>query len=227
MRRLTTLFVSLFVAMLLLFLSMPTGAQAEALLFCDFDTGRADEWDEQRGNWSVVGKEYDVVELGGEAFSFIGDNNWEDYSVEAKVKIIETPVACYNAGICFRVEDEDVLKETLMIFILAENQMICFYQKDKGVWTRLLDAPFPHERKRWYTMRVDVEGKTFKAYIDDELVLEDESETIPAKGRVGLRGYSAHNRYDDFIVFTEGDRSRPVSPKGKLAATWGSIKHSY
>ena len=85
---------------------------------------------------------------------------------------------------------------------------------------------FEWELDKWYDLKLITEGNKFKFYVNDELVIEY-TDTVYPIGKVGIgasySGTTAH--FDDFSVTgDEVSTLTSVSPKDKLATTWGKMK---
>ncbi len=61
-------------------------------------------------------------------------------------------------------------------------------------------APFPFENNRWYRMRVERYGTTYKVYVDCELYLETSIYPEPPAGRFGFGTYVSAASFDDVLI---------------------------
>jgi len=110
------------------------------------------------------------------------------------------------------------------------------------------------EKGTWYTVRIVAGDSHYKMFLDDQLIIDTKGKSFPAF-KSGFAGFGTKNaiiRFDDFILtgedipdklepLTQEFYSRwsllplidevtevlsPVSPRAKLAATWGQVRRS-
>ena len=56
------------------------------------------------------------------------------------------------------------------------------------------------QKGNWYTLAVEIRGSNFKAFFNDQLVLEYDDDTFP-RGTVGMKTYKVVNGvWDDILV---------------------------
>lgn len=79
-------------------LSLPTFAGTQ---LWDFEE-KHDDWEVANGNWDIKGGVYQLDKGGKAEHSLVGDVKWDDYTVEAKVRIDEGNWA----GVVFRAQSE-------------------------------------------------------------------------------------------------------------------------
>ena len=122
-------------------------------------------------------------------------------------------------------------------------------------WTWQLQ-PFnlPLEKGTWYTVRMVAGDSHYKMFLDDQLIIDTKGKSFPAfkSGFAGMGTKNAIIHFDDFILtgedipdklepITQEFCSRwsmvplidevtevlsPVSPRAKLAASWGQVRRS-
>ncbi len=189
----------------------------------NFDS-HADGWTVANGNWSVSDGVYKLATGAQAEHSLVGDVNWTDYTIEAKVRIDEGNWA----GIAFRAKSE--MEYYVFYFNVPDNKTELWRHKTGG-WTardnigQLPGKNVTIERGKWHDMKVTVGGDIMALSIDDE----EQGEFVDAvygAGQVGLWGWQTGASFDDFTVSgddIEGDGT-PVEPLDKLATTWGRIK---
>lgn len=141
----------------------------------------------------------------------IGDEEWSNYSVEAKVR----PLSKLDmAGIVFRYHHNrhyylfslsDGNKARLRIRLPIETG----YRQ--AAWKDLGEIVFPYETKGYYTLRVENEGPNIRAYIDGKLVLQATDSEIQ-KGKAGITAnYPA--RFTDFSVVTNDAEEQAIAAR--------------
>jgi rhamnogalacturonan endolyase len=114
-----------------------------------------------------------------------GDEEWADYAVEARVR----PLSMAGmAGVVFRYRTS----RHYYHFVLTEGKTARLALRlpvDKEFrvsdWRVLASAEFPYETTRYYTMRVENNGPSIRAFIDGKLVLEAKDNSI-LKGQAGV-----------------------------------------
>ena len=193
-------------------------------LFYNFDTG-LQGWEELNG--TVEARDGVLVVSGSDGVAVVPDKDWKgdwaDYTVECKMMMETGPD---NMGVIIRCASPN----TYYIFaIMNGRQQAEFWSRVNGNYTNIENAAFPNELGRWYEVKVVAEGKKFKFYIDGELVIEAEDDSIE-KGKPGVRTWSATAHFDDFLVKGKGIPTSPgepgaaVAPRGKLATLWARLK---
>lgn len=118
---------------------------------------------------------------------------------------------------------------------------IQIYTRKAGAWALLGTGQFPNENNVWYTHRLVMKGGQHQMYLrkrekglppadwhlNEKPVVEVDNDTFKT-GPVGMMGITSGVSYFDNMVVVESiadiDKVRPVSPRFKLAATWGVIK---
>ncbi|MYA98170.1 hypothetical protein F4X90_00615 [Candidatus Poribacteria bacterium] len=121
---------------------------------------------------------------------------------------------------------------------------IQIYTRKAGAWALVGTGQFPNENNVWYTHRLVMKGGQHQIYLrkrEDELppsdwhlnekpIVEVDNDTFKT-GPVGMMGITGGVSYFDNMVVVESvadiDKVRPVSPRLKLAATWGVIKTKF
>ena len=195
----------------------------------DFDDGRAEGWSEVSGKWEVkdgIYQQTDMVTEYQKTIHEVGD--WMDYTLEVDVTILEggpgsTSVA---AGVLLRTNETG--SSGYRLWIRADQ-----YGFQLSVW---MDDAYTHvitnaaeraELGETYRLKVQIEGSSISAWVDDRLMFEDhvDEEGLFPSGRIGLINYNAHCQYDNLTVSGENVISNlAVAPDWKVAATWGATK---
>ncbi|MBL8231550.1 MAG: hypothetical protein JNL98_23845 [Bryobacterales bacterium] len=160
-----------------------------------------------------------------------GDNDWSDYTVEAKVRPLSKRG---RVGLVFRYRTS----RHFYAFLFEEGthaKLILRLPVDsefrKSDYKELAAAPFTYETTRYYTLRVENRGPQIRAFIDGKQILESSHDEI-LKGHAGLVG-NTPVRYQSFAVTApdstaaqirsriaardaELERLRGANPKPKL-----------
>ena len=195
----------------------------------NFNDGNAADWKPIQGTWSVKNGEYVQEDLEWtttathETYtrSYFGEEDWEDYTFSAKVRIEEGGELAPIVGIFFRVTEISPTGDYYLFrldarasegpgLIKAPNEIIQINNND------------PAEIEQDYILKVEVKGDNIKCYVDDKLEIDVQDGSFP-QGAIGVGTFNAEGHFDDVTVNGKGIPS-PVSPQGKLAQTWGWIK---
>ncbi len=192
----------------------------------DFEAGNDDGWDAPNGSWEVNDGVYQEVS-GGEAamHSVIGEDDWDDYVINAKVRIDD---AGQWAGIAFRVQSDF---EYYVYYMNVPNNKSELWMHTDGAFDarqNLADIPSVGgvviENDTFHEVQVIVEGDTFQLWVDGELQSEDVNNTY-STGKIGVWAWSSKASFDDVTV--EGANivdTLAVESAGKLATVWGRMK---
>ena len=166
--------------------------------------------------WFVFGKEAKVnngmfAVIGDPlVVALVGDQAWQNYSVRAKVKRISQ---YYDFGILIAANATNATNENCGDFYhvqffqdgssTSDNSTVSIIRsrcRDRS-WERLAFRPFPIERNQWLNIRVDFQGTTITAYVNDSRVISVEDARY-IQGKVGLRAKEAQVFVDDFEVIS-------------------------
>ncbi len=204
-------------------LSLPTHAGTQ---LWDFEE-KHDDWKVANGNWEIKGGVYHV-ERGGQAeHSLVGEEDWDDYTIEAKVRLDD-----HNwAGIVFRAQSE---MEYYVYYLNVPNNKTELWRHKDGAWNaRDNIAQIPAVEKveikndEWIDMKVVVEGSKFEIHLNGKLQGEHE-DGMYKTGQVGVWAWETEASFDDFTVYGDNiEDTLAVDPNRKLATTWGRIKQQF
>jgi hypothetical protein len=218
-----------FISVCLLTFAFSTWAYQE-----DFDDGEANDWVVVTGTWEVENGEYHQIPDGVNLFSFyaVEDESWKDYTLEVKLKPIQTPYA----GVVFRVMETGpggaapAWSQGHFISWLIGTTGGKGYSK---IWKAMLgpeamlegtdgDTLEPNE---WSEIKVVIEGINIQCYLNGELQKEfkDDNDSI-LTGGIGLMTYG-ETLFDDIVVTGHGIPGMAVRPAGKLVSVWGAIRY--
>jgi hypothetical protein len=200
--------------------SLPTYAGTQ---LWDFEK-KTDDWKVANGKWEIKGGVYHVERGGRAEHSLVGEEDWDDYTIEAKVRLDE-----HNwAGIVFRAESE---MEYYVYYLNVPNNKTELWRHKDGAWNaRDNIAQIPAVEKvqikngEWIDMKVVVEGSEFQIYLNDKLQGEHEDDAYKT-GQVGVWAWETEASFDDFTVSGDNiEDTLAVDPRRKLATTWGRLK---
>ena len=181
----------------------------------------------------------------------IGSNEWKNYTVRVKVKIMEIFGPFVDGGLMiYESGFSNWVRPHYYYFFIADNWELKEAQKVGGVpqpgtppeGEGALVFPFINNCRKckakvfrpkldhWYTLTA-IAGRGYaEFYVDDELVGRFDYGELKS-GSVGLVVSNALVYFDDFVVTGEdipdggpGGVSFLVEPKNKLVTRWGTIK---
>jgi hypothetical protein len=142
-----------------------------------------------------------------------GAEEWTNYRYEAKVKLVTGE----TIGLWFRgiydepnPEDERHIEGYYLILDPGHNElrlmrMLTEEEHDIYPYTwslpkELVDGYVLAQKGNWYTLAVEIRDNNFKAFFNDQLVLEYDDDTFP-RGTVGMKTYKVVNGvWDDILV---------------------------
>ncbi|HLF96249.1 MAG TPA: carboxypeptidase regulatory-like domain-containing protein, partial [Methylococcaceae bacterium] len=158
----------------------------------DFNDGVLDGWTPIGGSSRNIVNGILVVN-GGNSSAWTGDRNWTDYTAEVRLRF---PNGGGNdAGLQVR-HLGTAIHSAYQLRIKAHHARIIY--EGNGI----NEAPFTVEANRWYTLRMDVAGKSLRAYIDNQLLFaRDDINPKNAQGAVGFQEDGVLAEYDDLRVF--------------------------
>jgi len=217
MKKFNILFIFCLMALLI------SSSQSWALVW-DFKAD-AKDWKPETGEWKVDGGEYSQTQRGVPAVrTFIGDENWTDYTVETKITITENSYA----GLVFRAQSA----LEYHVFYINVNENVCEW------WHHI--KPNPDSRvqhfkqptaevkialNKQYTLKVVAKGTDFEFYINDIEQKIGKSDVYP-NGKIGLWAWDTKVSFDDVKISGKGiPESAAISLNGNLPIKWGSIKN--
>ena len=209
---------------------LSVGVSAPALAgtqLWDFEE-KHDDWEVANGNWEIKGGIYQLEKGGKAEHTLVGEEAWDDYTVEAKIRLDEGNWA----GLIFRAQSE---MEYYVYYLNIPNNKSELWRHNKGAWdTRnAINSNIPAtknvqiENEEWYDVKVIVEGDTFQLHINGELQGELEDATYKT-GMIGVWGWETGASFDDVTI--TGDNvidTLAVDPDQKLATTWGRLKRAF
>ena len=195
-------------------------------IFWDFDNV-AEDWKVINGNWEVKDGVYQVTKDFDIEYSLVGDEDWDDYTIEARIRIDENNWA----GIVFRAKSD---MEYYVYYLSVLDNRTELWKHTAGAWVnREKIAQIPTvdgvqlKNGEWYEMRLDVKDDIFSYYINGKWQM-DNSDPDYNKGKIGVWAWKSTASVDYFSV--EGDKiknTQDVNPVSKVATTWGTLKRVF
>ena len=204
-------------------LSLPTYAGTQ---LWDFEE-KHDDWKVANGNWEIAKGVYHVDKGGQAEHSLVGEEDWDDYTIEAKVRLDNGNWA----GIAFRAQSE---MEYYVYYFNVPNNISELWRHKDGAWNARDNISQPPAvggvkitNDEWLDVKIVVEGDTFELYLNGEFQSEDQDGAYKT-GQVGVWAWETEASFDDFTVYGDNiEDTLAVDPNRKLATTWGRLKRSY
>ena len=196
--------------------------------------GKSFDWAPLQGKWSVQNKKYlqedikfvSTADCTTYHRSYIGDENWTDYTVEAKVRITEGGPLAPIVGIFFRVNGDNPKKglmECNYYYFRLDQRAAegpCLIKSPNKIIE--IHKAKPCKLDKDYVLKAVVKGSSIKCYIDGKLEFDVKDDSFP-KGSVGVGTFNAGASFDNLTV--EGPEiPQAVDSKDKLAQIWSAIK---
>ena len=106
-----------------------------------------------------------------------GDEDWADYTVSAKVRLItqyadpdedHPDVTEARAGLVARYQTS----RHYYLFALVSTGKAALYRRAGGDWHILAETPVDLDRRRYYQMALSVQGNRMRATLDGQVTLE-------------------------------------------------------
>ncbi|HIE25910.1 TPA: hypothetical protein EYP66_01330 [Candidatus Poribacteria bacterium] len=222
--------LNLFLAIIsiaLLCMSILMGTAYAGTQIWDFEkAAQEDDWNVATGKWGIKGGVYQETSGGSPAMaSFVGEEDWTDYTVEAKIRIDKGQWA----GLIFRAKSD----LEYYVFYFGEGNVELWKHTGPNVDSRQNLFKHPPQKiglkkekeDAWHDVKAVIEGDHFEFYMDGELqddTIKDKS--YPA-GRIGVWAWKTAASFDDVKVTGPGIKdTTAVQPDKKLAITWGKLK---
>jgi hypothetical protein len=180
-------------------------------------------------------------------YQVIGSDDWEDYTVSVRVKLLEIIDDFAVGGLFIRGKEAGVVDKN-------DNSWYAFFLADRWIEVQFPGVPlggrgmfvsprvegqgeleglaleFEPRLNRWYHVTAIADGDHTEFYLDDKLVGEFDHKELNF-GAVGLLVANASVQFDDFVVTGRqirdggpGGAKLSVSPKGSLVASWAALK---
>ena len=193
----------------------------------NFDDGLADGWSEIDGEWKVEDGMYqrvDKVNIYGKSVNDLTDLT--DYTLEVDVTIVEKgPDSTSVAAGVLLISNEDA-SSGYRLWLRDDTNGFQFSTWQDNKYTNVLGEPAERAVSgQTHHLVIEVEGFSFSAWVDGRVVFEDQVDPdgLFPSGQIAFINYNCHVKYDNLTL--SGDTLAAVSPGGKLAATWGSIRN--
>ena len=131
-------------------------------------------------------------------YTYIGNENWENYEIRCRIKFLESGDDG-RAGIIFRHQNGDFY--LFRICVDSDKAQFRYHTQDPFEWEDLQTHHVGNILiNEWYELKVVANGSLFKCFLDGNFIFEIEDNRL-ANGNVGLHSCEAKVAFDDFSVF--------------------------
>jgi len=195
------------------------------------DAGQEKDWQVANGTWKIQDGVYSETSAAESAMhSLVGDENWEDYTIEGKINMDGN-----YAGLVFRALNEFEYYVFYMELV-PQPRNLCFFKHIQGGFDQR-ERPQPNKtdisgeklaRGEWITMKIVVEGNQFTCFLNDKQICEgtDNLGNEYKKGNIGVWAWQTKASFDDLTVSGPGIEGMAVDSRNKLAITWSKVKQN-
>jgi len=218
---------SIIISVLCLLLAVTSTAKAGFQIWDFEDAARNKEWKAANGKWKVKDGVYQETSGAEKAMhSIVGETKWDDYTVEAKVRMDDGKWA----GLIFRAQNEF---EYYVFYLNQPDQKTELWVHKKGAFdARQVGNPqnFPAKGKikikngDWNHMKIEVKGEKFTLFVDDIEQGEGQADISYKSGSIGVWCWETKASFDDVKITGKGVQTLAVDPRSKLASVWGEFK---
>ncbi|PBC89240.1 uncharacterized protein DUF1080 [Caldicellulosiruptor bescii] len=182
-------------------------AKAATLLTDDFEDGNRDGWSTSNGSWSVVvdgSKVLKQASTGSEARAYTGSSDWSDYTVEAKVKVLNVKDSSSGAGVIVRYKNSGNFYA-----LVLRGSKIEIGKKLNSNWSTLAFKSFTLDQDTWYNVKLEVNGSKLVGYVNGSQVLSASDLSITT-GKAGLIADRCVAEFDDVVVNSSVSGTAPT-----------------
>jgi hypothetical protein len=157
---------------------------------------------------------------------YFGEPNWTDYRMEVRVRKIDGPYFHLFVRVVEPAQDFYFME------ISYNSNTTSLFRFEAAAGTEITPdgvRPARPESKDTkggdaYTLVFEAKGDTIKTFIDGKLMIEQQDNKYH-EGRLGLGGRTSVVLYEYVDVEGAGIPPSAVDFSGKLAETWGQLKH--
>jgi hypothetical protein len=157
---------------------------------------------DQRPDWRIEGNELVQSAVANRGIDF-GDPSWTDYDFSADVKMVDGQLNCQ---LIFRL---DASWRRYGFTLDGGNGVSAIGPSviNAGPGVPRHTKSITAVKEKWYHLEIRVRAQQCDAFIDGKKIFAFTADDLPAKGRVGLRGWTTSCRFRNILV---------KDPKGKI-----------
>lgn len=153
------------------------------------EAGGISQWTIHRGYWRLEDHAYIGSGL-EQSETYTGSRMWKNYRITSRL----TPLFGTMHGILARVQGA---RRSYGLY-LVENGVIALFKKHSGTMEKIASSNFDWKHDHCYTLALEVNGKSLRAFAEGALLFEIEDTFMPLEyGLVGLsHGPCSSTRYE-------------------------------
>ncbi len=207
-------FLGVMFALILGFAITVTGATV--LFSDDFEDGNYTGWSKNGGSWSVVTDGSGVFKQASTsamAYAYAGTTSWDNYSVQARMKVLSFNGTARPAGVSARFQSTS----NFYYAVLKSDNQLELGKRSGGSMIALASKSYTVNTGSWYTIKLEVNGDSLQCYVNGNPELSANDNTF-STGRIGLYAYNTAAEFDDIIVESGTGGSTPT-PTPTVTAT--------
>lgn len=166
-------------------------------------------------------------------FGFFGDTDWQDYGIEARVKVADEGYSGnLEMGLVARAGISPQPARNNHYFFYLERSgteaHAVLGKRVDGKTTVLQRLPFADsiDASRWYTLKLETVGQTVTGYVDGVKAVEA-TDSSRISGRAGLRGYRTPVQFDDVKVYPIMPLLSDIAVNGVSLPDFSPYKNDY
>lgn len=184
------------------------------------------EFKSPNGDWTIkdgVMMESNKLNMPAQRI-LVGDENWTDYTIEAKIRIDQGNWA----GIVFRAKSDF---EYYVAYLNVPDNKSELWRHIPGAHDarNAINSNFAAQktvvqREKWMKVKIEVTGDKFRYTLNDQFQWEA-TDGQYKNGRIGLWTWQTAASFDDLSVNGKGiPVGLAVQPQGKATLTWAALK---
>jgi hypothetical protein len=179
----------------------PDGLEVEAYEYCpNHVVDLRPTWTSLFGTWFVDDGVHHQTDTTQHAHTRAGEDTWDNYYVEAKVKLIQG-LGGGGAGVCARTKRINGAEKGYGLILYPT--VLKLYNTDG--WTVLGQANVSIDFDTFYKLKLEANGTSLKGYLDDELKI-DITDATYSEGKVDLFCSFMETHFDDVKVMDTSDK---------------------
>lgn len=165
----------------------------------DQENNLTSTWEVISGNWLIDKGEYRQNVNKGGGMAVTGDTTWSHYIVEAKVKVVNASDPDNHIGLVFYYQDSKNF-----YYLNLKNSTLVLHRRIDGIGKAVWITKADRLDNLFYTLKVEINGSTFKFYLNGVFKGEYVEEGLLTHGKIGLMTHNLDGRFDDVLVWSKG-----------------------
>ncbi|MHB1458740.1 MAG: alpha-L-arabinofuranosidase C-terminal domain-containing protein [Armatimonadota bacterium] len=147
----------------------------DAILYDNNFNSDTDEWTQLRGEWVIEDGTYRQITTDPDTCAIVGDAGWTNYTLTLKARKLE---GSDGFIVMFRVKDqENLMKWNIGAFSNALHTITAIHKgKNTAIGSMVMGSI---ETNRWYNIRVEVNDRRIRCFLDGALIHDVDIPPIP------------------------------------------------